>query len=98
MAEVHYTEPALLDLDAILEVIAQRSDMATATDFVNALSATFHLLAEMPQMGRARNDLQAGLRMLVYRRYVILYSELEGGVLIERIALPHRNIEGMFEG
>lgn len=98
MAEVHYTEPALLDLDAILDFVAQRSDMATATEFINAFSTTFHLLAEMPQMGRARDDLQAGLRMFVYHRYVILYSELETGILIERIAPPYRNIEGMFEG
>jgi plasmid stabilization system protein ParE len=98
MAEVYYTEPALLDLDAILDFIAQRSDMETATAFINALSKTFHLLAEMPQMGRARNDLQQGLRMFVYRRYVILYSELETGVLIERVAPPYRSVEGMFEG
>jgi plasmid stabilization system protein ParE len=98
MADVHYTEPALLDLDAILDFIAQRSDLETATNFVSALSKTFHLLADMPNIGRARNDLQEGLRMFVYQRYVILYSEIKAGVLIERVAPPYRSIEGMFEG
>jgi plasmid stabilization system protein ParE len=52
----------------------------------------------MPEIGRARDDLQEGLRMFVYHRYVILYSELETGVLIERVAPPYRSVEGMFEG
>jgi plasmid stabilization system protein ParE len=51
----------------------------------------------MPKMGRARNDLQQGMRMFVHRRYVILYSEIDKGVLIERVAPPYRNIEKMFE-
>jgi toxin ParE1/3/4 len=96
MAEVQYTEPALLDLDNIEEFIIRRSNIDIATNFINELSKTFHLLADMPHMGRARNDLQPGLRMFVHRRYVILYSEIETGVLIERIAPPYRNIEKMF--
>lgn len=97
MANVQYTEPALLDLDGIEEFIISRSDTDTAARFINELSKTFHLLANMPQMGRARNDLQRGLRMFVHRRYVILYSEIDNGVLIERVAPPYRNIERMFE-
>ena len=97
MAEVQYTEPALLDLDSIEQFIISRSDTDTATNFINELSETFYLLAEMPKMGRARNDLQRGMRMFVHHRYVILYSEIDNGVLIERVAPPYRNIEKMFE-
>jgi plasmid stabilization system protein ParE len=64
MAEVQYTEPALLDLDSIEQFIISRSDTDTATNFINELNETFHLLAEMPKMGRACNDLQRGYECL----------------------------------
>lgn len=49
----------------------------------------------MPLMGRARDDLRAGIRMFVHRRYVILYSPLKDGVVIERIASPYQNINNL---
>jgi plasmid stabilization system protein ParE len=46
-------------------------------------------------MGRERNDWKQGLRMFTVRRYLILYREIEGGVLIERVLNAYRNIEGL---
>jgi toxin ParE1/3/4 len=98
MAEVHYNELALLDLDGIQDFIIERSDSDTATRFIDDLSETFYLLADMPQIGRARNDLEKGIRMFVHRRYTILYREVEDGAIIVRVAPPYRDIKRMFEG
>lgn len=95
MGRVVFTESALLDLDSIEAYIAQDSP-ENASRFIVQLDETCHLLGEMPMMGRARDDLRAGVRMFVHRRYVILYSLLENGVVIERIASPYRNIKDMF--
>lgn len=97
MAEVFYNELAVLDLDGILDFITQRSDSDTASRFVNDLSETFYLLADMPKMGRARNDLEKDIRMFVHRRYTILYREIENGVVIVRVAPPYRDIKRMFK-
>lgn len=97
MAVLHYSEPAILDLDGIFDRIAQEAGLAVASRFLGELRETCELLSEMPQIGRARNDLRRGVRSFVHRRgYVVLYQEIEGGVLIERVAAPGRDVEGMF--
>ena len=94
---VQYTAAALLDLDRIESQLTEYS-----TDLANRvfteLDDTFKLLAEMPLIGRTRAELREGIRSLMHKRgYTILYSLVEDGVLIERVAFPRQDIEGMLE-
>ena len=95
MPNVYYTEPALLDLDKIHRTYA-RYAQASADERINGLSDTFELIAQMPLMGRARDDLLPGIRMHVYKGHVIFYSLLEDGIMIERLASPGQDPNRFF--
>ena len=95
MAAVYYTEPALFDLDRIYQRYSQYNQ-AQADNFAQGLSDTFDLIAMFPLMGRARDDLLPGLRLHSYRRHVIFYTQVEDGILIERVAQPRQNYEDFF--
>lgn len=92
---VHFTESALLDLDQIHERYGRYS-RERGDQFSGDLSETIYLLADLPLLGRARDDLLNGLRMFVYQRHVIFYTQTEDGILIERVASPYQNYEGFF--
>ena len=96
MAVLQFTELAILDLDQIFDRIAKDS-LETAYQFTDELRDTCKALAEMPLMGRKRDELRAGVRSLAHHGYTILYQEIEGGVLVERVASPGRNVGEMFE-
>lgn len=94
---VHYTAAALFDLDIIESQLAEYSADLAGHIFAE-LDDTFKLLSEMPLIGRTRAELRNDIRSLVHKRgYTILYSLLEDGVLIERVAFPRQDIEGMLE-
>lgn len=92
---VHFSEPALEDLDDIWRAFARRS-LEDATAFITRLEDVFGLLEDFPRLGRERSDLRPGIRAYVYRRYVVLYRELEDGVLVEAVIRGDRDIGGMF--
>lgn len=96
MAEVLYTESALLDLDHIHEYYGRYS-RERGDQFSEKLSETIHLLAAMPLLGRSRDELLSGLRMFVHERHVIFYTQIDDGILIERVASPHQNYENFFQ-
>lgn len=94
--EVYYSESALVDLDEIERRLAAYS-VDAAVRFFTELDDSFKLLAELPLLGKARDELQPGIRSFIYRgNYTILYSRLDEGVLIERVVAPRRDIGGMF--
>ncbi len=96
MAEVLYTESALLDLDRIHEHYSRYS-RERGDGFSEKLSETIYLLAAMPLLGRSRDELLSGLRMFVHERHVIFYTQTENGILIERVASPYQNNEDFFQ-
>ncbi len=93
---IDYAEAAVVDLDDIWSYTAiTQGSPAQAERLMDNLRTAIELLAEQPRMGREHNDWKQGLRMFTVRRYLILYREIEGGVLIERVLNAYRNIEGL---
>lgn len=92
---IQFTESALTDLDAIWRYYARR-DVADATRIAAQLDKVFGMLEAFPQAGRERADLRRDIRMYVFRRYVILYSESVEGILVEAVIRGERDIEGIF--
>lgn len=92
---IQFSELALEDLDDIWRYLAQRSP-EDATRFITRLEDVFSLLDDFPQIGRERNDLRLGVRSYIFQRYVVLYRQVEGDVLVEAIIRGDRDIEGMF--
>ncbi|MDP6344197.1 MAG: type II toxin-antitoxin system RelE/ParE family toxin [Alphaproteobacteria bacterium] len=96
MPEVLVTPAAEADLDDIWLYIAKDSP-ATADRFVDDISDRFRILAEHPMMGVDCAAIMAGLRYFPVQRYLIFYSRIEGGVLIERVLHGARDITELFD-
>jgi toxin ParE1/3/4 len=60
---------------------------AEAQRFSRALRSAIKRLADQPHIGAPRNDIAAGLRMLVYREHSVFYriQENEGSILMIRV-------------
>ena len=54
-----------------------------------------HMLANMPGMGRCRNDLRTGLKIFPVGRYLILYRETKHGVDVVRVVHGARDLRNL---
>lgn len=82
---------ALDDLIGIAKYIA-RDNPSRARSFTAELRASCTALAGQPGMGRLRTDLGLGVRLFPHGNYVILFSAVNGGVLIERVLRGARDL------
>jgi toxin ParE1/3/4 len=86
---------ATVDILDIWEHIAEDSVVA-ADRWVDQLDEKFGLLSTQPLMGRAREDLAAGLRSFPFGRYVIFYEPSEAGIDVVRVLHTARDIDAVF--
>jgi toxin ParE1/3/4 len=70
-------------------------DPEAADRFVAGLQTRCQLLADAPEMGRARPELAAGLRGFPVDRYVILYRVRADVIEIVRVVSGYRDLEGL---
>ena len=96
MKQYRVSDVARADLDDIWLYIAQ-DDPEAADRFIRAIVSRFPKLASMPYMGRAREELSAGLRSFPVQKYVIFFRPLEGGVEIVRVLSGARDFPPLFE-
>jgi len=86
---------ARAELSNIWTYIARESgNVAAADGVIDAITERFYLLAEFPHMGRAREDLQSGLRSFPVGQYVIIYTIDDGDVQILHVFHGRQDIEG----
>ena len=81
-----------LDLLQIWDYIRQR-DPDAAEQVLRDIDERFVLLSEFPEMGSKRDDIRDGMRLAVYKRFVILYFPVEDGVEIVRVIRGERNLQ-----
>jgi toxin ParE1/3/4 len=95
---VHRLAPqARVELSNIWTYIARESgNFAAADGVIDAITERFYLLAEFPYMGRARDDLQSGLRSFPVGQYVIIYTIDNDDVQILQVFHGRQDIEGRF--
>ena len=79
------------DLLEIARYIA-RNNPSRARSFVNELQQQCVLLSQQPGLGVARVDLSENLRALPYQRYVIFFSKIDSGILVERVLHSAREL------
>ena len=60
---------------------------------MDRLDDTLRLLATQPRMGRAREELAAGIRSYPFGRYVVFYLPLDDGVEVARVLHSGRDAE-----
>jgi toxin ParE1/3/4 len=95
MNRCEFTELARADLQDILTYIAADS-LRAALRWIERIEQQCQRLAEMPGMGRRRDDLAAGLRSFPVGLYLIFYREVENGVQIVRVLHGARDVESFF--
>lgn len=86
MTRVRWTSPALADLDAIQDYLAERNPAAASRLVNDILDRTDALLAANPELGRRGRV--AGTRELVLPKtsYVVAYRVMEA---VEILAIMH---------
>src|ERR1700742_1348945 len=85
---------ARADLDDIWIYLAkQNGSEAVADRWIDAITDQFHLLAEHPKLGRARDDdLGFGTLSFSVGDYMIIYEINRGAVYILRVAHGRRDL------
>ncbi|MBL7649416.1 MAG: type II toxin-antitoxin system RelE/ParE family toxin [Candidatus Hydrogenedentes bacterium] len=91
MGHVRYTFLAETDLEDIWFYIA-RDDRRAADRAVIAIDAECVRFSDVPDAGRARQDIGEGVRHVAWGRYVIYYRRIEGGIQVLRILHSARDI------
>lgn len=86
---------AKTDLAEIWDYIADDSE-ARADAFIETIDRKFRTLAGRPDMGRARAELETGLRSFPVGRYVIFYRPIPEGVEIVRVLHGARDLDAIF--
>jgi toxin ParE1/3/4 len=84
-----------IDLAEIWDYIADDSELH-ADAFIETIDEKFHILAEQPNIGRARDELEAGLRSFPLGRYVIFYRMIKEGIEIIRVLHGARDLSAIF--
>jgi toxin ParE1/3/4 len=91
-----YSGRARSDLEAILRYIA-RDNLPAARRWVAAIERQCLQLRAFPELGVERTDLSHGLRILPYRRAVIVYRILGSRVRIVRVLYGGQDYAALME-
>jgi toxin ParE1/3/4 len=83
------------DVAEIWDYIADDS-LSAADRWIDRLDEQFQVLATQPLMGRAQDELIAGIRSFPFGRYVIFYSPLRDGIDVVRVLHSARDIDAAF--
>lgn len=95
MAQVLRTRQANTDLLEIWTYIAENAFEA-ADRVLDALNQRCQAVAEMPGMGRLRDDLALSLRSIPEGNYVIYYRPIENGIQVIRVLHGARDTRDLF--
>jgi toxin ParE1/3/4 len=89
---IRRSKQALLDQTDIWLNIAE-DNMRAADGVYERINETILMLAEHPEAGRARDDLQGGLRYFPVGSYLVFYTIEPGALGIRRIMHGARDIK-----
>lgn len=96
MKRYRLTPEAEKDLDEITDFIAA-DDPIAANRLIDSIEAKCQALAEMPGVGRGREELAPNLRSSHVGKYVIFYRPEDEGIEVIRVIHGHRDIPKLFE-
>jgi toxin ParE1/3/4 len=91
MPNINKLPRAKSDLAEIWDYIADDSE-SQADNFIDTVDLKLLLLAEQPNMGRAREELAKNMRSFPIGRYVIFYLVIPNGIQIVRVLHGARDL------
>lgn len=86
---------AKADLVEIWDYIADDSENR-ADAFIETINQKLAVLAERPNIGRARDELGKNIRSFPVSRYVIFYMPIQGGIDVVRVLHGARDLDTSF--
>jgi toxin ParE1/3/4 len=95
MARLRYATEALSDLEQILRYLHSRSgSLVVAIRFTRELRAKCRELAASPfsTTGRARPELQADLRSVAHKGYIIFFRQVGDVIEVVNVLEGHRDM------
>jgi toxin ParE1/3/4 len=95
MPVIRWTAQAEEDLVDIWLYIAQDNPNA-ADRLLDEIEGKFLLLADNPQLGRARPDIAEECRYFPVGNYLILYRIIPDGIEVVRVVQGSRRLENLF--
>jgi toxin ParE1/3/4 len=96
MGSYTISDKAASDLAQLWDRISEGSSEEIADRFIDRLLEDFQLLADFPQLGKARDNLKPGMRSLAHQRYLIFYLETKEGIDIARVIYGGRDLLALF--
>jgi toxin ParE1/3/4 len=95
-AQTRYARAARADLLAIWTHIAQ-DDPAAADRQIDRIEVAITQLQDFPEIGHARDDAGAGVKLLLQDQYLVIYrhDRAKAMVTIERVVHGRRNLDGL---
>lgn len=95
MANILKRPRAKADLVEIWDYIADDSENR-ADAFIETVNQKLTVLAERPNIGRARDELGKNIRSFPVGRYVIFYMPIQGGIDVVRVLHGARDLDISF--
>lgn len=94
MQRVSYTDLARHDrLEVWLHIAAD--NLSAADRLLDEIDEKLLMLANAPNLGRAREDLAPGIRYFPVSRYLIFYTHDPGGIIVVRILHGARHLPSL---
>ena len=96
MADVQRTRQADADLLEIWVYIAE-NNIEAANGVIQSIGRRCHDCADLPGIGRRRDDLSPGLRSINEGSYIIFYRVADNGIQVVRVVHGARDLPSLFE-
>lgn len=97
MRRAELSDSARYDLWEIYAYYATEVDVETADRIRDEILSKIRLLVEHNFLGEPRSDVQAGLRKIPHKRFIIFYFPRDFGVEIARVLHAARDINSILE-
>lgn len=97
MARYNFTEHAAADLRNIIRHTRQTWGLKQARRYRQELELSLKRLAELPSMGRQREEIAPGVRSFRVAEHIAFFTPRKGGITILRFLHPSMDVELAFE-
>lgn len=96
MSQIIQTPASRQDLDDIWDYIGRDSEKR-ATEFIRRIKEVLSLIADNPEMGRTRDELEKGLRSFPVGKYTVFYRSIQDEIQVIRVLHGSMDIPDIFE-